>query len=83
MAVILVAGIAVLALIVILSRSAAQKAEATGELRFRVRSAPGEQLIKRSEEPERFARELMLLRALPWIAAAMTSFVILLLGMFL
>ncbi|GLR48240.1 hypothetical protein [Sphingomonas astaxanthinifaciens] len=77
---IVLGGIACLALIALRAHDAAAKADASGELRFHVRGLFGEQTILRSDDPVRFAHELMLLRAVPWLAAGLTAFGMLLVG---
>ena len=60
-----------------------ERAERTGELRDWGAGAWLWKPISRDQEPELFANQLRWLRAVPWIAAVIFSFGILLVGLLL
>lgn len=72
-----------LAAITIIVRVKAQKAEDSGELSFYVRGLVAEQIIRREDDPKRFAIELMFLRAVPWVAFGMLALSFLIMGYFI
>jgi hypothetical protein len=61
----------------------AAEAVRIGELRYRVRGTFYEQVIRRADNPARFDAEIRLLRAVPWIAASLAAFAILVSGFYL
>ncbi|MFL9842582.1 hypothetical protein ABS767_16550 [Sphingomonas sp. ST-64] len=75
-------GLAALALAIGTALFRAREADRSGELRFRVRGVFGEHVIRRSDDPVRFDLELKILRAVPWFGLTGLALAVLMMGYF-
>ncbi|RYD63607.1 MAG: hypothetical protein EOP58_11095 [Sphingomonadales bacterium] len=75
-------GLAALALAIGTALVRAREADRSGELRFWVRGLVGEQVIRRSDDPARFEIELKILRAVPWFGLTGVALAVLMMGYF-
>ncbi|WP_326523440.1 hypothetical protein [Sphingomonas sp.] len=80
--IVLAGCVAALALMTVSIYLRAREAEKTGELKYRVSGVVREHIIRRADDPARFALELKILRAVPWMGFSLLAVTIAMMGFF-